>query len=108
MDSGHNFLWAHRMEGDLQNIRTDFLINALYLKSWHFEVLPYVCIGKPYICNGFYHPRREWAWPRAHRNVTTFTRIAQSCNIGCLHALYGSNMHVDTLYSRHNASCTMW
>ena len=27
------------------------LIHALELKLWHFKVSPYVCIGKPRICN---------------------------------------------------------
>ena len=44
----------------------------------------------------------EWAWlrPYIHINVTTFTRFVQNCNniIGGLLALYGSTMHVATLY----------
>ena len=40
---------------------------------------------------------REWAWPRAHMNVTTFTGLAQTFNIGSLLALYGSTIPVATL-----------
>ena len=40
---------------------------------------------------------REWAWPRAHMNVTTFTQFAQNGWKGCLLALYDSTMHVATL-----------
>ena len=35
------------------------LIHTLELKLWHFKVLPYVCTGKPCICNVFR--------PRAHK-----------------------------------------
>ena len=37
----------------------------------------------------FTHALREWAWPRAHMNVTTFTRSAQNCYRGCLLVLWG-------------------
>ena len=69
------------------------MIHASELKLQHFEVFPYVCTGKPYVCNVSAHALREWAWPRALMNVTTFTRFADNCHIGSLVALYGSTMH---------------
>ena len=51
------------------------LIHTLQLKLRHFEVSPYVCIGKPCICNVF-RPRATWGVGlRAHINVTTFTQF---------------------------------
>ena len=29
------------------------LVHTSELKLWHFEVFPYVCIGKPHVCNVF-------------------------------------------------------
>ena len=36
------------------------------------------------------HMLREWAWPCAHMNVTTFNRFAHNFNIGSLLVFYGS------------------
>ena len=55
---------------------------------------PYVCIGKPYVCNVSTHVLHEWMWPCEYMNATTFTRFAKNCNIGRLVALYSSAMHV--------------
>ena len=69
------------------------LIHTLELKLWHLEVSPYVCTGKPCICNVFRPRATLGAGPRAHINVTTFTHFDQNWSIGCLLALYGSTKH---------------
>ena len=39
--------------GTQNELKLEILIHTLELKFWHFEVPPYVCIGKPCICNVF-------------------------------------------------------
>jgi hypothetical protein len=43
---GHNFYM-----GTQNGLRQGILIHALEIKLWHFEVLPYVYMGKSCICN---------------------------------------------------------
>ena len=56
------------------------LIHTLELK-WQFS--PYVCIGKPWICNVFCPPTTWGSWLCAHCTVTTFTRFGQNWSLGC-------------------------
>ena len=51
MDSGHNFYMGTQNGRRSSKNKNRFLINTLELKLWYFEVFPYVCIGKPYVCN---------------------------------------------------------
>ena len=61
--------------------KTRFLIYAIELKLQPLEVSPYVCTGKPYICNVF-RPRSTWGvWSCAHMNVTTITQFVQICSM---------------------------
>ena len=58
------------------------LIHTLELKIRHFEVSPYVCIGKPCICNVF-RPCATWGVGLcAHVYMTTFARFVQKWNMG--------------------------
>ena len=69
------FTWARRMECELSKIESDLFIHALELKVCPLGpgVFP-ICLYWEAI-RVFAHALREWAWPRAHINVTTFTRL---------------------------------
>ena len=79
--SGNNFKWTRRMVQNLKFNLNGFFIYTFKLKICPLEFSPYVCIGKPCICNVSAHALHEWAQLRAHINVTTFTRFAQNCHI---------------------------
>ena len=75
-----NFMGMQNVQWSFKN-KTRFLIYTLELKLQPFEVFPYVCTGKPYVCNVF-RPRSTWGvWSRAHMNVTTITRFVQICSM---------------------------
>ena len=57
--SGRNFYMGMQNASKLKDWRRGLLIHASELKLWHFEVFPYISIGKPYICNVF-RPRTTW------------------------------------------------
>ena len=84
------FTWACRID---QTWWLGLLIRAL--QPFHFEIFD-VCIGKPYFysCNDLdisqclyigLHQCTEWAWPRAHVNVMTFTQFTL---LACLHCKF--------------------
>ena len=79
---GHNYKF----------LGSGILIHTLELKLWHFEVFPYVCIGKPCVCNVF-HPRATWN-TRGVRYLET-----QNWSTYRQFALYGSTVH---------PRCIMW
>ena len=58
----------------------NFFNHTLEFKLQPFEVFPYVCIGKPCVCNVLY------PWCALFRN-------SQNWSIGGLLALYGSTVH---------------
>ena len=90
---GYNFHMGTQNGSKLEIWPWGILIHVLELKLRPFKVFPYVCIGKPCICNVF-RPRATWgAELRAHINVTTFTKCGQNWSISCLLALYGSTKH---------------
>ena len=65
-----------------------FLIHAFELKLLHFNVFPYVYMGKPCICNVLRPRSTWWAWPCVRINVTTITRFTQNFTMGaCLHCV---------------------
>ena len=70
--------------GTQSGSKLGLLIRASEFMLWHFEVFPYVCIGKPYACNVSAHALREWVWSCAHMYVTTFTLFALNSNVGSL------------------------
>ena len=85
------FFYGHTEWAETRDWPLGILIHTLQLKLRHFEVSPYVCIGKPCMCNVF-HPCATWAAGlRVHINVMTFTQFIQNWSIGCLLALYGSS-----------------
>ena len=47
----HNFYTGTHNGLKLEIRSWGILIHTLELKLWHFEESPYVCIGKPHICN---------------------------------------------------------
>ena len=57
--SGHNFYMDTQNGSKLEVWRQGVLIHTSEFKLWHFEVFPYVCMGKPYVCNVF-RPRGTW------------------------------------------------
>ena len=82
------FILARRMDQTEKFDLKEFLIHTLELKLWYFENFPYVCIGKPCICNVLRPRVTWWAWPGARISVTTITRLAQNCTMGaCLHCV---------------------
>ena len=85
---GDNFYMGMQNGSKLEIWPERNLIHTLELKIWHFKVFPYVCIGKPYVCNVL-RPRATWgAWPRAHINVMTITQFVQICSMHASRALW--------------------
>ena len=88
MELGHEILWARRMDYELQKM-TIFLIHTLELKLWHFEIFPYVCIGKPYICN-ISRPHTTWVGVAMRTYVCDdFYQICSKSQVdgACLHCM---------------------
>ena len=56
---GDNFYMGTQNGSKLGIWPERILIHTLELKIWHFKVFPYVCIGKPYVCNVYAHALRE-------------------------------------------------
>ena len=67
MDSGHEILWACRMDCELQKYYDQILLFTIWLCS-----ITILCLSHAFSI----HALREWARLRAHINVTTFTRFA--------------------------------
>ena len=66
--------WGHNFYMDMQNGSKP---EVWWCGLSHASSFPYVLYREAIFST---HVLSEWAWPRAHINVTTFTRFAQNCN----------------------------
>ena len=85
---GHHFLWARRIECELQILYEQIFDSPLRIKVTPPRISHMFVQGSHAFATFYAHALREWAWPRAHMNVTTFTRLLKIAIIlqgACLH-----------------------
>ena len=101
----HSFHMGMQNRSKLEDCTWGFLIHAFELKLWHFEAFPYVCIGKPYVCNVLRLRITGEAWARAHKRDDHYP-IWSKLHYRCLLSLCGPTVHVTTLWPYSQALFT--